>query len=160
MNFLLISTVVLSIVCVASYSKTAQYYLDCLCQYFSHEIGRISTSVPKRLAFNLGIITFFALTFYGLFKLCMMVECGDDLKGDCYNSITYQGASGIISLLCSFLISKLVVKTIMIGKKLISSRQRSQSMGHYWRDIYPHEQHEVRVKQPSCFPSFSSKKMK
>ncbi len=158
MNYLLCSTVVLSVACVASYSEKAREYLDSICRTFNNEIGRVSTSVPKRLAFNLGILIFFGLACYGQFALYMHVACGgEDSDGEGCDSAVHAVIGGILCFLSAFLVSKLVVKTVMIGKKLLSGRQRSQSLDNYWRNVFPHEQLQERTKPPpsqhSCFPT-------
>ena len=145
MNYLLLSTIVLFVACVASYSQAARDHLESICAYFSHEIGRVSSSVPKRLAFNLGLLLFFGFSCYGLFNLYGAIVCAEGPDGDTCDSVLHLAASGALSLVASFLMSKLVVKTFMIGKKLLSGRQRSQSMGHYWRDVFPHEQEQERM---------------
>ncbi len=133
-------------------SETARRGVETISSFFSHELYRVSSSVPKRLAFDVAMITFFVVSAYGQFIMYEWMSCGGSDQGqeqedgsgedgpNC--TLAFQASVVVASLVVSFLVTCSVVKAVIITKKLTSGRQRSEQMEHYWRNVYPTERGE------------------
>ncbi len=149
MDYLIYLGIGLVSLVILGFSKAARNIVEMISSYFSHDIYRFSTSTPKRMAFELSMIGFCALLSYGQFtfydySFCGVEEstsgCEDCMGTDCSFAVTT--ILMLVSLVVSFSITKIIVKTVMIGQKLMSGHQRSESMEHYWRNVYPTEKKE------------------